>query len=124
MNEEYKQEVLKLVQELQVLRDRKISGERHREVYVRLKGAAMNNYLEFARLIAEGSISDEFIGMLAIQSGAAHPLLPGCLAILYNATDEKALRYAMWAYKFHNDEEQKACHAGQLIVDLDVKITP
>ena len=117
MNEKYKQQVLKVVAELQTLRDRGISGERHREVYVRLKGLAVRNYLEFARMIANGEVAHEFYGLLAIQGGSAHPLLPGCLAILYNGTNKEARQYATWAYQFHNKAEQKACMTGVVKVD-------
>ena len=76
-------------------------SDQHCTSYHKIKNMACANVHNFAQMIADGEISEEFTGMLSERGGAVSPLYPGVLDILLGSEIEGVLHFANWYEDVH-----------------------
>lgn len=75
--------------------------EQHCISYHKINHMACANVHNFAQMVADGEISDEFTGMLSERGGAVSPLYPGVLDILLASKIESVVQFATWYEDVH-----------------------
>ena len=73
---------------------RKPRHEQHCTSYQKINHMACTNAHNFAQMIADGEISEEFTGMLSERGGSVSPLYPGVLDILLASKIDDVVHFA------------------------------